>query len=86
MFFECHSVTVTYGKKIRALSDVSLSVKEGEIIALIGANGSGKSTFLKTISGLHRMDSGTIYFQDRPIHSCRSHEISGMGIAHVPEG
>ena len=65
---KCNSLSVTYGEKIRALSDLTLHVEKGEVVALIGANGAGKSTFLKTVSGLHRTDSGQIFFEDKPIH------------------
>ena len=82
---ECKEITVTHGK-IRALSEISLNVGKGEIVALIGANGAGKSTFLRTISGLHRLDGGEIYFHNRPIHHLPSHQIAALGIAHVPEG
>src|SRR3989338_2396670 len=83
---ECKSVSVTHGKKILALSGISLRVKEGEIVALIGANGAGKSTFLRTVSGLHRVDSGEIFFEGNPIHHSHAHRIAALGIAHVPEG
>ncbi|MBI2916206.1 MAG: ABC transporter ATP-binding protein [Elusimicrobia bacterium] len=83
---ECDSVSVVYSKKIQALYDVSLVVKQGEIVAFIGANGSGKSTFLKTVSGLLKVESGTILFQGQRIHHLPAHKISALGIAHVPEG
>ena len=82
----CSSVSVTYGKKICALKDVSVEVKTGEIVALIGGNGAGKSTFLRTVSGLHRVDQGVILFDGRSIAHLPSHRISGLGLAHVPEG
>ncbi|MBI1979367.1 MAG: ABC transporter ATP-binding protein [Elusimicrobia bacterium] len=83
---QCDSVSVVYSKKIQALYDVSLVVKQGEIVAFIGANGSGKSTFLKTVSGLLKVESGTILFQGQRIHHLPAHKISALGIAHVPEG
>ncbi len=83
---KCCAVSVTYGKKINALKEISLEVNEGEIVALIGGNGSGKSTFLKTISGLLRTDHGSIHFNGTQINHLPAHEISKLGIAHVPEG
>lgn len=83
---ECQSISVTYGKKIRALSEVSLKVNKGEIVALIGANGAGKSTLLKVISGLHHIDEGNVLWEGKSIHHFPAHEISALGIAHVPEG
>lgn len=82
----CKSVSVTHGKKITAIKGVSLEVKAGEIVALIGGNGAGKSTFLRTISGIHRAESGEIYFQNQRVDSWPAHKISALGIAHVPEG
>ena len=83
---ECISVSVVYSKKIRALYNISLKVNQGEIVAFIGANGAGKSTFLKTISGLLRVESGSIHYEGKEIHHLPSHEIASLGIAHVPEG
>lgn len=83
---ECRSISVSYGKKIRVLSDISLTVKKGEIVAFIGGNGAGKSTFLKTISGLLKVEMGKILFEDKEIQTLPSYKISSLGIAHVPEG
>ena len=83
---ECRSVSVVYSKKIRALYNISLKVNQEEIVAFIGANGAGKSTFLKTISGLLRVESGSIHYEGKEIHHLPSHEIASLGIAHVPEG
>ena len=66
--------------------DVSFRVERGEIVALIGANGAGKSTILKTISGLLRPSGGEILFGGRPIHNVKAHNLIELGIAHVPEG
>jgi branched-chain amino acid transport system ATP-binding protein len=82
----CKSVSVTHGKKITAVKDISLEVKEGEIVALIGGNGAGKSTFLRTVSGIHRAQSGEIYFHGRRMDSLPPYKIAALGIAHVPEG
>ena len=78
-------LNVFYGG-IHALDDVSLEVREGEIVTIIGANGAGKSTLLRTISGLVRAQSGSIVFKGKDISSTPSHEIVAMGIAHAPEG
>jgi branched-chain amino acid transport system ATP-binding protein len=74
-----------YGKLI-VLRDVSLHVDEGEIVALIGANGAGKSTILRAISGLIPAVSGSIRYKNRVISGLKSYTIARMGIAHVPEG
>jgi len=82
---EIASLSVSYGM-IAALRGISLKVCDGEIVALIGANGAGKSTALKTISGLIRGKSGSITYHNRVITNLPPHRIAGMGIAHVPEG
>lgn len=82
---EIDCINVFYGKN-HVLKDVSLNIKEGEIVALIGSNGAGKSTLLKTISGALRPKSGTISFLGRRIDNLPIHVISSMGIAHIPEG
>jgi branched-chain amino acid transport system ATP-binding protein len=80
------NVSVHYGA-IRALREVSLHVRGGEIVTLIGANGAGKSSLLRAISGLVRPTGGAIVFQGaHPVHRLPPHEIVGLGIAHVPEG
>ena len=79
------NMNVYYGD-IRAVKDVSFRVGQGQIVSLIGANGAGKSTILKTVSGLLRSRTGSIAFQGREILSTASHNIVKMGLAHVPEG
>ncbi|MFR1760238.1 MAG: ABC transporter ATP-binding protein, partial [Christensenellaceae bacterium] len=79
------TLNVYYGK-IHALKDVSFSVNEGEVVALIGANGAGKSTTLKTLSGLLRSRTGSITFCGEDISHCESYRLLGKGLAHVPEG
>ena len=79
------NINVYYGK-IHALKDVSLEVKEGEIVALIGANGAGKSTTLKTISGLLRSETGGITLLDEDISHTDAYKLVSKGMAHVPEG
>ena len=71
---------------IHAIKDVSLSVEQGEIVTLIGANGAGKSTTLRTISGLLRAKKGSIEFLGKDITSMAAHDIVGLGLCHVPEG
>ncbi len=79
------SLVASYGK-IQALKGISLEVSQGEIVALIGANGAGKSTSLRTISGLLRPVSGSIHFEEEAIHSLPPEAIVSRGIVQVPEG
>lgn len=78
-------IHVHYGA-IHALKGVSIDVEEGQIVTLVGANGAGKSTTLRAISGLLRPSRGAIRFEGRPIHGRPAHEIVRLGISHVPEG
>ncbi|MGI9171046.1 MAG: ABC transporter ATP-binding protein [Candidatus Nanopelagicus sp.] len=82
---EVKNIQVAYGK-IVAVKDVSIDVKQGEIVTLIGSNGAGKSTTLRTISGLIKPKSGEILFNGKRIDGVPGHEIVGMGICHSPEG
>ncbi len=77
--------TVAYGA-IRALKGISLTVQEGEIVTLIGANGAGKSTTLRTISGLLKPKEGTIHFRAENIAALKPHVIVQKGISQSPEG
>jgi branched-chain amino acid transport system ATP-binding protein len=77
-------IDVAYGD-VQVLWDVSFEVKQGEIVALIGANGSGKSTTLATISSLLKPRKGGVYYEGAPIHTRAPHDMVGLGIAHVPE-
>ncbi len=79
------NINVFYGA-IHAIKGISLEVNEGEIVTLIGANGAGKSTVLKTISGLLRTKTGGINFLGKDITSTLPHKIVERGLAHVPEG
>lgn len=81
---EVSDIHVRYGG-IAALSGVSLSVGPGEIVALLGANGAGKSTCLRTISGLVRAQSGEIRVAGQPIRELSPEMIAARGVAHVPE-
>jgi branched-chain amino acid transport system ATP-binding protein len=85
MLLEISDLTVHYGKA-EALKGVSLDVGAGSIVALIGANGAGKTTILKTISGLKRPSSGAILFEGKRIDALPAHAIVRLGISHIPEG
>jgi branched-chain amino acid transport system ATP-binding protein len=75
-----------YFGKVSGIRDVSIDVEEGQIVALIGANGAGKSTTLRAISGLKQPSSGEIWFKGERIDDLSPEEITMRGIAHVPEG
>jgi branched-chain amino acid transport system ATP-binding protein len=79
------ALEVAYGK-IQALWGISVEIPEGEIVAVVGANGAGKTTMLKTLSGLLRPMAGRIYLDDRQIDLLSPAEIVGLGVVHVPEG
>lgn len=76
---------VSYGM-IQAIKGISFEVNKGEVIALIGANGAGKTTILHTITGLISPESGKVYLEDRDITKVPGHKIVTLGMAHVPEG
>ncbi len=82
---ELHDLHVRYGA-IRALQGVSLTVRQGELVALIGSNGAGKTTVLRTISGLLRASAGTISFEATDITRAPTDRIVSLGISHCPEG
>ena len=79
------NANVFYGK-IHAIKDVSFEVNDGEVVSLIGANGAGKSTILRTVSGLLRSRTGSITFDGKNISNVPAHNIVRMGLAQVPEG
>jgi branched-chain amino acid transport system ATP-binding protein len=85
MMLELNAVNTYYGK-IRALWDVSLRVDEREIVALVGANGAGKTTMLNTISGMIHPASGSVQFCGQRIDRLLSYQIVKIGISHIPEG
>lgn len=85
MKLEIRDLCVSYGG-IRALKGVSLSVDEGQIVTLIGANGAGKSTTLRAISGLQKVQSGSILYGGEELTSLPAKEIVRRGTIHVPEG
>ena len=76
----------TYYGSIHALKGITIDVREGEIVTLIGANGAGKSTTLRSINGLNHPRQGRITFQGRDITNLPAHQVVAMGIAHSPEG
>lgn len=78
-------LVVNYGA-IKAVKDVSFEVHTGEIVTLIGANGAGKSTILKTISGIMRAKAGTVTYEDKVINLSSASRIVQLGISQVPEG
>ena len=82
---ELKNVASFYGS-VQALKSVSLRVEQGEVVTLLGANGAGKSTTLRTISGLLRPASGEVWFDGQPIHDMAPEKIVRLGISHVPEG
>jgi branched-chain amino acid transport system ATP-binding protein len=82
---ELLGVSARYGS-VPAISDVSIAVGEGEAVGLLGANGAGKSTTLRAISGLLKLSSGTIRFAGTDLAAMPAHRIPELGIAHVPEG
>jgi branched-chain amino acid transport system ATP-binding protein len=85
MLLEVRNIDVFYGS-IRALKDVSFNVDKGEIVSIIGANGAGKSTTLRAISGILRATSGSIIYDGHDITHTPPHLIARMGISQVPEG
>jgi branched-chain amino acid transport system ATP-binding protein len=85
MLLEIKDLKVYYGKA-KAVEGVSLNIQEGEIVTIIGANGAGKTTVLRTISGLKKATSGEIRFQNKRIDGMRPHEITKLGIIQIPAG
>jgi len=79
------NINVYYGA-IHALKGISVKVEEGQIVTLIGANGAGKSTILRTISGLLKPKTGQVLFEGKTIAGVPAHNIVKLGISHVPEG
>jgi branched-chain amino acid transport system ATP-binding protein len=85
MILSAKGITIYYGK-VLAVKNVSFEVEKGKIVTLIGANGAGKSTILKTISGLKNPATGEILFEGKRIDNLLPQDIVRLGISHVPEG
>ena len=85
MLLEIKDLRVNY-EKAEAIKGFSLKMDEGEAFAIVGANGAGKTTILRTISGLKKPTSGEVWFQDKRIDGMPAHQIIKMGIVHVPAG
>ncbi|MGQ0679736.1 MAG: ABC transporter ATP-binding protein [Actinomycetota bacterium] len=85
MLLELEDLQVHYGN-IEAVKGLTLEIDEGEIVALIGGNGAGKSTTLKTISGLTKPSGGRILFRGEPISGLPAHDVVSRGVSQVPEG
>jgi branched-chain amino acid transport system ATP-binding protein len=85
MLLSVNDITVHYGKAI-AVDHVSLEVADGAVVTIIGANGAGKSTILKALSGLIPLTSGEIWFQDRRIDGMAPYNIVNLGLVQIPEG
>jgi len=84
-FLQIENLNLYYGDA-QALSDVSLEVPRGEIVAIIGANGAGKSSLIRTIAGIEKRRSGKIVFNEKDISGLESHAICNLGIGQVAEG
>ena len=85
MLLRIQELNLYYGDA-QALDGVSLDVPQGEIVAIVGANGAGKSSLIRTIAGIERARSGSIRFREREISGLESHAICDLGIGQVPEG
>jgi len=82
---EVNNLSVGY-KGVQVIWDVSFTVEEGELVALVGSNGAGKSTILKTISGANKLISGDIVFKGESLVGVQAHKIVAKGLAYIPEG
>ena len=80
-----NDLCVNYGM-LEAVKDVSMVVPEGKVVSLLGANGSGKSTILKTVSGLKAPRQGEIFFGDKKVDGMEVDAIVDLGVSHIPEG
>ncbi|MFZ4513863.1 MAG: ABC transporter ATP-binding protein, partial [Geothrix sp.] len=79
------NLSVSYGA-IKALHGIDLTIAEGEIVSLLGANGAGKSTTLRAISRMLPLQGGDIFYRDQSVKQVEAHTLVAMGIGHVPEG
>src|SRR5512136_2500024 len=78
-------IKVSYDE-VPALHEISFKVEAGQIVSIVGANGAGKSTIMKSVSSVLKLDEGSIVFEDRRIDQMPAHRVVELGIAHVPEG
>jgi branched-chain amino acid transport system ATP-binding protein len=85
MMLQVSNLRVSYSG-VLALSDVSLEVPQGKIVALVGGNGNGKSTTLRAIAGLNQVDAGSVRFDGQPVHELAAHQRVPLGLSLVPEG
>jgi branched-chain amino acid transport system ATP-binding protein len=85
MLLDIKDIHCHYGA-LEAVKGVTMGIAEGTIVGLLGANGSGKSTIMKTVSGLKKPTQGEIYFNGRRIDGMPTHEVVRVGVSHVPEG
>ena len=85
LLLSVQNIDVSYGE-VQVLRDCSLEVRQGEIVALFGGNGAGKTTMLRAVSGLIRPGAGQIVFDGRVISGMEAHQLPELGLAHVPEG
>jgi branched-chain amino acid transport system ATP-binding protein len=85
MLLDVKNLSVHYDG-MQALFGINLHVEQGEIISIIGSNGAGKSTFINAVSGLRKLSSGSVFFEDRSVTQVPAHERITMGIVQVPEG
>lgn len=85
MILRVENLHVKYGN-VEALHGIDISVKEGEIVTILGANGAGKSTTLNAVCGIFKASDGAIHFEGEAIHKKPAHEIVSRGVAQVPEG
>jgi branched-chain amino acid transport system ATP-binding protein len=84
-FLDVRNIDVNYGD-VQVIFDLSLTIREGEVVSIIGGNGAGKSTLLRTISGLMHPHQGEIHFENQAIHHAPPEAIVECGVIHVPEG
>ena len=82
---EIKDLDLFYGQA-QALAGVSLEIRQGEIVSIIGANGAGKSSLIRTISGIEHPHAGKIYFAGHDITGLEAHQVCDLGIGHIPEG
>jgi branched-chain amino acid transport system ATP-binding protein len=82
---EVKNLDLLYGEA-QALAGVSLEIRRGEIVSIIGANGAGKSSLVRTIAGLEHPHAGKIFFAGRDITHLEPHDVCNLGLGHIPEG